>query len=83
VVRGGSPVKPRRAASGFGRRSIEKIVSDAEGMTNTAIHVCAKTVFVFDLQQEVGELVLSITSSHSIISLEAVLNWCIEKMWLW
>jgi hypothetical protein len=35
-----------------------------------------------DLQQKVGELVLSVTSCHSIIILEN-LNYFIERMWLW
>jgi hypothetical protein len=34
-------------------------------------------------QQKVGELVLLITSCHTVIILENTLNWCIEKMWLW
>jgi diacylglycerol kinase len=35
------------------------------------------------LEQKVGELVLSTTSCTSVIILENILNWCIEKMWLW
>jgi hypothetical protein len=32
-----------------------------------------------DLQYKAGELVLSLTSCPSIITLENTLNWCIEK----
>jgi hypothetical protein len=39
-------------------------------------------VFV-DLQQKVGESVLSIISCPSIIISENTLNLCKEKMWLW
>jgi hypothetical protein len=35
------------------------------------------------LEQKVGELVLATTSCPSVIILENILNWCIEKMWLW
>jgi hypothetical protein len=31
---------------GFGRKGIEKIVSDTERMKNTPMYVCAKTAFV-------------------------------------
>jgi hypothetical protein len=38
-------------------------------------HTCyTKTAFVFDLQQELGELVISITSCPSIITLENTFN---------
>jgi len=42
-----------------------------------------KVPLLVDLQQKVGELVLSITSCPSIIILENTLNKCIEKIWLW
>jgi hypothetical protein len=42
------------------------------------VHVCAKLPLFSDLQQKVGELVLSITCP-SIIILENTLNSCIEK----
>jgi hypothetical protein len=39
-----------------------------------------KLPLLVDLQQEVGELVLSIISCPSIIILENILNECSEKM---
>jgi hypothetical protein len=76
VVRGG----PQAVSED---KVIAKIVSDTEGMENTPIHVCAKTACFVDLQQKVGELVLSIISCPSIIISENTLNLCKEKMWLW
>jgi hypothetical protein len=43
-------------------KSIAKIVSDTERMKNTPIHVCTKLPLLVDHQQEVGELVLSVTT---------------------
>jgi hypothetical protein len=45
-----------------------------ERMKNTPTHVCAKLPLSVDLQQKVGELVLSVTSCPSIIILENALN---------
>jgi hypothetical protein len=43
-----------------------------------------KLPLLVDLQEKLGELVISITSCHPIIIiLENTLNWCMEKMWLW
>jgi hypothetical protein len=42
-----------------------------------------KLPLLVDLQQKVGELVLSVTSCPTIIILENAYNLCIEKMWLW
>jgi hypothetical protein len=42
-------------------------------MKNSTIHVCAKTAFLVDLQQKVGELVFSV-SCPKIIILEIALN---------
>jgi hypothetical protein len=50
---------------------------------NAPIHVSAKTVFVVDIQQEVGKLFLSVTSCPSTIIFEDTSNWCIEEMLLW
>jgi hypothetical protein len=63
----------RRPAGGFGRKRIVKIVSDTERMKNTPILVCAKLPLLVDLQQHVGELLLSISSCPSIIILENIL----------
>jgi hypothetical protein len=41
---------------------------------NTPIHICAKLSLLADLQQKVGKLVLSITSSPTIVILENALN---------
>jgi hypothetical protein len=63
---------------GFGRKIIAKILSNTERMENTAIHVCGETALSVDLQQKVGELVLSITCP-SIIILENTLKNCVYK----
>jgi hypothetical protein len=44
------------------KESIAKIVSDTQGMKNTPMHICAKTVFVGRPSTEVHELDLSTTS---------------------
>jgi hypothetical protein len=57
--------------------SEEKVLrklDDTERMKNTPIYGCAKTAFVVDLQQNVGGLVLSITSCPTVIILENALN---------
>jgi hypothetical protein len=47
-------------------------------------HTCLlKLPLLVDLQQKVGELVLSITYCPKIIILENTLNWCPEIMLLW
>jgi hypothetical protein len=43
-------------------------------MNTAPIHVCAKNFLLLDLQQKIGELVLSITSCPTIIILENDLN---------
>jgi hypothetical protein len=67
VVRG-----PPVVRSGFGRKKYLKIVSDTERMKNSPIHVCAKLPLFVNLQQNVGELLLSATSFPSIIILENI-----------
>jgi hypothetical protein len=74
VVHCGSSASPQKSAGGFVRKSITKIVSDSERMRNTPIYVCAKLPFLVDIQQNVGELVLSIISCSSKIILENTLN---------
>jgi hypothetical protein len=39
-------------------------------MKNTSVHVYAKLLLLVDLQQKIGELVISVTSCPSIIILE-------------
>jgi hypothetical protein len=58
----------------FERLSTANIVSDTERVKNAPISICTKTAFVVELQQEVGELVISIRSCPSIIILENTLN---------
>jgi hypothetical protein len=41
-----------------------------------------KLPFLIYLQQNVGELVISITSCPSFIILDNILNYCTDKMWL-
>jgi hypothetical protein len=67
-------VVPDGSPSGFGGKRIVKIVSDTERKRNTPTHVCAKLPLLVDLQQKVGELVPSINSYPSIITLENTLN---------
>jgi hypothetical protein len=74
VVRGGSPGGPRQSADSFVRKGIAKIVSDTERIKTTPIHVCAEAEFLVDLQQKIGELVLSITSCPSAIVSVNTLN---------
>jgi hypothetical protein len=62
-------VDHRRSAGCFGRKRIAKIISDTEQMKNTQ-----KLPLLVDLQQKVGVLVLSITSSSSVIILENTLH---------
>jgi hypothetical protein len=62
-------------SGGLERKSIAKIVSGTLRMISTPTHVCAKTTFVANLQQKVGELVLSINFCASIIILQNTLNW--------
>jgi hypothetical protein len=38
------------------------------------------SVLLADLEQKLGELLISLTSCPTIIILENALNWCIEKM---
>jgi hypothetical protein len=67
VVRGCSP-------GGFGRKSIATIVSDSERMNVQQFMFVRKLPLLVDVQQEVGELVLSATSCPTIIILENTLN---------
>jgi hypothetical protein len=55
---------------GFRRKITAKIVSDTEGMEDNPYMPVLKLILMVDLQQKVGELVLSITSCPTIISLE-------------
>jgi hypothetical protein len=59
---------------GFRRKITAKIVSDTEGMEDNPYMPVLKLILMVDLQQKVGELVLSITSCPTIISLENTLN---------
>jgi hypothetical protein len=60
---------------GFGKKgNIAKIVSDTWRMTRNPYTFVLKLTMLDDPQQKVGELILSITSCHSIIVLENTLN---------
>jgi hypothetical protein len=74
MVGGVSPGGRRRSAGGLGRKSIAKIISDTERMKNTPLHVCAKIALLVDLQQKVGEIVISTISCPSVITLEQPLS---------
>jgi hypothetical protein len=74
VVPSGLPDGPWRTADCFGRKSIEKVVSDIGRMENTPIHVCAKVPLLVGHQQKVGELILSITPCPAIIILRNTFN---------
>jgi len=73
VVHGSLQGGLQRPTGGFRRKDTAKIVSGTELMKNTYMSVL-KLPFLADLQQKVGELVLSITSCPSIIILENTLN---------
>jgi hypothetical protein len=42
-----------------------------------------KLPLLVNLQQKVGEIVLTITFCTSLTILQNILNKCVEKIWLW
>jgi hypothetical protein len=74
VVRGRWPGDPSRSTGGFGRKNIAKM---CQALNERKIHPymsVLKMHLLLDLQQKVGELVISITSCLPIIILENTLD---------
>jgi hypothetical protein len=73
----------RQSTGSFRRKSIAEIVSDTEQIKKMHTICLLKLLLLVELQQEAGELVLSMTACLSVIILENFLNLFIGRMWSW
>jgi hypothetical protein len=64
----------RWSADGYETRDIAKNVSDIEKAKNPPVHSVLKPTLFVDLQQNLGELIISITYCHTTIILYNTLH---------